>query len=68
MCCRCVSLNVVGSFGPQPIAGPSRRVTRSMELAGAFRLGGDVDEAWRNGVATIVDAVASGNAGVRKGR
>jgi AcrR family transcriptional regulator len=30
----------------------------SMELAGAFRLGGDVDAAWRAGVATIVDAVA----------
>ena len=30
----------------------------SMELAGAFRLGGDVDRAWRTGVATIVDAVA----------
>jgi AcrR family transcriptional regulator len=30
----------------------------SMELAGAFRLGGDVDAAWRFGVATIVDAVA----------
>jgi AcrR family transcriptional regulator len=32
----------------------------SMELAGAFRLGGDVDRAWRTGVATIVDAVAAG--------
>ena len=31
----------------------------SMELAGAFRLGGDVDLAWRTGVATIVDAVAA---------
>ena len=31
----------------------------SMELAGAFRLGGDVDRAWRTGVATIVDAVAA---------
>lgn len=30
----------------------------SMELAGAFRLGGDVDRAWRTGVVTIVDAVA----------
>ena len=30
----------------------------SMELAGAFRLGGDVDRAWRTGVATIVDALA----------
>ncbi len=30
----------------------------SMELAGAFRLGGDVDRAWRAGVSTIVDAVA----------
>lgn len=30
----------------------------SMELAGTFRLGGDVDAAWRAGVATIVDAVA----------
>jgi AcrR family transcriptional regulator len=32
----------------------------SMELAGAFRLGGDVDRAWRTGVTTIVDAVAAG--------
>ena len=32
----------------------------TMELAGAFRLGGDVDRAWRMGVATIVDAVAAG--------
>ena len=31
----------------------------TMELAGAFRLGGDVDRAWRIGVATIVDAVAA---------
>lgn len=31
----------------------------SMELAGAFRLGGDVDRAWRTGVTTIVDAVAA---------
>jgi AcrR family transcriptional regulator len=31
----------------------------TMELAGAFRLGGDVDRAWRTGVATIVDAVAA---------
>lgn len=30
----------------------------SMELAGAFRLGGDVDAAWRSGVTTIVDALA----------
>lgn len=30
----------------------------TMELAGAFRLGGDVDRAWRMGVTTIVDAVA----------
>jgi AcrR family transcriptional regulator len=30
----------------------------SMELAGVFRLGGDVDAAWRTGMATIVDAVA----------
>jgi AcrR family transcriptional regulator len=31
----------------------------TMELAGAFRLGGDVDRAWRTGVTTIVDAVAA---------
>jgi AcrR family transcriptional regulator len=31
----------------------------SMELAGAFRLGGDVDRAWRTGLTTIVDAVAA---------
>jgi AcrR family transcriptional regulator len=35
----------------------------SMELAGAFRLGGDVDRAWRAGVTTIVDAVAAGRIG-----
>ena len=38
----------------------------SMELAGAFRLGGDVERAWRAGVRTIVDAVA-GPAQVRSG-
>jgi AcrR family transcriptional regulator len=31
----------------------------TMELAGAFRLGGDIDRAWRMGVATIVDAVVA---------
>lgn len=40
----------------------------SMELAGAFRLGGDVDEAFRYGVDVLVDALAgrgstSGRAG-----
>lgn len=30
----------------------------SMELAGAFRLGGDVDAAWHSSVATILDALA----------
>jgi AcrR family transcriptional regulator len=29
----------------------------SMELAGAFRLGGDVDEAYRYGIAALVDAL-----------
>jgi AcrR family transcriptional regulator len=32
----------------------------SMELAGAFRLGGDVDEAYRYGVDTLVSALAIG--------
>ena len=32
----------------------------SMELTGAFRLGGDVDEAYRYGVDTLVEALATG--------
>jgi AcrR family transcriptional regulator len=32
----------------------------SMELAGAFRLGGDVDEAFRYGVDALVDALTGG--------
>ncbi len=32
----------------------------SMELSGAFRLGGDVDEAYRYGVDVLVDALARG--------
>ena len=31
----------------------------SMELAGAFRLGGDVDEAYRYGIDVLVDALAA---------
>jgi hypothetical protein len=30
-----------------------------MELSGAFRLGGDVDEAYRYGVDVLVDALAT---------
>jgi hypothetical protein len=30
----------------------------SMEITGAFRLGGDVDEAYRYGVGVLVDALA----------
>ena len=30
-----------------------------MELAGAFRLGGDVDEAYRYGVDVLVDALTA---------
>jgi AcrR family transcriptional regulator len=32
----------------------------SMELSGAFRLGGDVDDAYRYGVGVLVDALATG--------
>ena len=32
----------------------------SMELSGAFRLGGDVDDAYRYGVGVLVDALAAG--------
>ena len=32
----------------------------SMELTGAFRLGGDVDAAYRYGVDVLVDALAAG--------
>jgi hypothetical protein len=32
----------------------------SMELAGAFRLGGDIDEAFRYGVDVLVDALTGG--------
>jgi hypothetical protein len=31
----------------------------SMEITGAFRLGGDVDEAYRYGVDALVDALTS---------
>jgi AcrR family transcriptional regulator len=41
----------------------------SMELAGAFRLGGDVDEAYRYGIDVLVDALSSrGGGGARRPR
>jgi hypothetical protein len=30
----------------------------SMELAGAFRLGGDIDAAWHFGIVRLIDALA----------
>jgi len=38
----------------------------SMELAGAFRLGGDVDAAYRYGVDALVDALAASRRRVRR--
>lgn len=35
----------------------------SMEITGAFRLGGDVDEAYRYGVGVLVDALTAVPAG-----
>jgi AcrR family transcriptional regulator len=40
----------------------------SMELAGAFRLGGSVDEAYRYGVDVLVDALATNGNARRGGR
>jgi AcrR family transcriptional regulator len=39
----------------------------SMEITGAFRLGGDVDEAFRYGVTVLVDALRDPRAAPRKG-
>jgi AcrR family transcriptional regulator len=50
--------------GPDRALEAARLVTAfahgfvSMELAGAFRLGGDVDEAYRYGIDALVDALA----------
>ena len=52
--------------GPDRALDAARLVTAfahgfiSMELAGAFRLGGDVDAAYRYGVGVLVDALAAG--------
>ena len=34
----------------------------SMELSGTFRLGGDIDEAFRYGVDVLIDALSEGHA------
>lgn len=53
--------------GPDRALEAARLVTAfahgfvSMELSGAFRLGGDVDEAYRYGVDVLVDALATGD-------
>jgi AcrR family transcriptional regulator len=55
--------------GPDHALEAARLVTAfahgfvSMELSGAFRLGGDVDEAYRYGVDVLVDALAAGRPG-----
>jgi hypothetical protein len=52
--------------GPDQALDAARLVTAfahgfvSMELSGAFRLGGDVDEAYRYGIDVLVAALASG--------
>ena len=61
--------------GPERALEAARLVTAfahgfvSMEITGAFRLGGDVDEAFRYGVTVLVDALteprATGNLGAR---
>jgi hypothetical protein len=54
--------------GPERALEAARLVTAfahgfvSMELSGAFRLGGDVDEAYRYGVDVLVEALATGDA------
>jgi AcrR family transcriptional regulator len=54
--------------GPERALEAARLVTAfahgfvSMELAGAFRLGGDIDEAYRYGIDVLVDALAAGSA------
>jgi AcrR family transcriptional regulator len=61
----------------QRLAGPDRALEAarlltafahgfvSMELTGAFRLGGDVDAAYRYGVDVLVDALAAGSPNAR---
>jgi len=53
--------------GPERSLETARLVTAfahgfiSMELAGAFRLGGDVDEAFHHGIAVLLDGIAAGS-------
>ena len=53
--------------GPERALEAARLVTAfahgfvSMELSGAFRLGGDVDQAYRYGIDVLVDALANGD-------
>jgi AcrR family transcriptional regulator len=57
--------------GPDQALEAARLVTAfahgfvSMELSGAFRLGGDVDAAYRYGVDVLVDALANGKGSLR---
>ena len=53
--------------GPDQALEAARLITAfahgfvSMELSGAFRLGGDVDAAYRYGVDVLVDALGNGD-------
>lgn len=55
--------------GPERALDAARLITAfahgfvSMEIAGAFRLGGDVDDAFRYGVDALVDALSSAREG-----